>query len=191
MSTPVLHLLAGPNGAGKTTYVDRVLRPVNPLLPFVNADLLAAERWPDSPETHAYEAARMAHGERRRLMEAHRSFITETVFSHPSKLDLVNEALSRGYIVRLWVILVPVEVTLRRVLHRVERGGHSVPAEKVRERYARLWQLVRKATLRADHAQVLDNSLPEKPFRRVATYERGRLIGETTWPSWAPPQMRE
>jgi predicted ABC-type ATPase len=66
---PVLHLLAGPNGAGKTTFVNRVLQPVTHL-PFVNADDIAAREWPEASATHAYEASRLAAGERARLIAA-------------------------------------------------------------------------------------------------------------------------
>lgn len=52
---PVLHILAGPNGAGKTTYVERVLQPSTGLT-FINADVIAAQRWPDAQLEHAYEA---------------------------------------------------------------------------------------------------------------------------------------
>ncbi|WP_244301061.1 AAA family ATPase [Leucobacter insecticola] len=81
---PVIHILAGPNGSGKSTFVDRVLRPATNL-PFVNADVIAAERWPDAQATHAYEASRAAAEERTQLLLTKRSFITKTVFSHPSK----------------------------------------------------------------------------------------------------------
>jgi len=47
MSSPVLHLLAGPNGSGKSTFVAEVLQEVTHL-PFVNADVIAAHRWPDA-----------------------------------------------------------------------------------------------------------------------------------------------
>jgi len=47
VSTAVLHVLAGPNGAGKSTFVNRVLQPVNHL-PFIDAGVIAAERWPES-----------------------------------------------------------------------------------------------------------------------------------------------
>lgn len=182
---PVLHLLAGPNGAGKTTFVERILQPVTHL-PFVNADVIAAERWPHAQAEHAYEASRAAAEARERLLMAGESFITETVFSHPSKVDLVNEAIARGYLVYLHVILVPVEVSVNRVLERVQDGGHSVPEQKIRERYARLWELVGYARSAADRTEFFDNSTAQQPFRRVAVYERGRLMGEAEWPRWTP-----
>ena len=185
MSTPVLHLLAGPNGAGKSTFVVEVLEPVTHL-PFVNADLIAAERWPEAQAAHAYDASRAAAAERSRLMAARASFVTETVFSHPSKVDLVAEATALGYLVHLHVILVPESLAVARVAGRVAQGGHDVPTEKIRGRYARLWPLVTVARDLADRTTFYDNSRAAKPFRVVAGYERGRLVGQPSWPVWAP-----
>lgn len=186
MTTPVLHLLAGPNGSGKSTFADRVLTPVAHL-PFVNADLIAAARWPDAPVEHAYDAARAAADERQRLMSDRTSFVAETVFSHPSKVDLVTQAVGLGYVVHMHVMLVPVELSVLRVLDRVRRGGHEVPEAKIRERYDRLWPLIVAARTAADRTAFYDNSSAAKPFRLVATYERGRETRTPTWPRWVPP----
>lgn len=183
---PILHLLAGPNGAGKSTYVARLLQPVTHL-PFVNADVIAAACWPDAQSERAYEASRAAADERARLLAADKSFITETVFSHPSKLELVDVALARGYLVHLHVILLPVEVAVSRVAERVQHdGGHDVPEVKIRERYERLWDLVAQARKSADRAEFFDNSTAKHPFRRIAEYQHGRLIGDPEWPVWTP-----
>jgi len=161
---PDLYLLAGPNGSGKSTYVYRVLRPVTKL-PFVNAD------------------------ERTRLFTGGRSFITETVFSHPSKIELVEQASRARYLVHLRVILLPVDVAVRRVLERVQDGGHAVPEQKIRERYERLWSLVARAREIADSTEFLDNSTAAARFRRVALYERGLLVNEPSWPEWTPSAL--
>lgn len=67
---PLLHLLAGPNGSGKTTFYEHVLKPVTGL-PFVNADVIAREQWPDADRDYSYEAAKLA-TERREAMIANR-----------------------------------------------------------------------------------------------------------------------
>jgi predicted ABC-type ATPase len=186
--TPVLHLLAGPNGAGKTTFVVHYLRPVTHL-PFVNADVIAAEHWPGEESAHAYEASRAAAEQRLQLIAARRSFITETVFSHPSKVDLVAQASAHGYLVHLHVVMIAAGTPVERVRRRVLSGGHDVPEEKIRERYARLWDLVAQARGVADRATFYDNSSLDAPFRVVATYERGRLIGPADWPAWTPAPL--
>ncbi|WP_414122920.1 zeta toxin family protein [Corynebacterium nuruki] len=185
--TPVLHLLAGPNGAGKSTFVEAVLAPET-YLPFVNADAIAAQRWPDDAEAHAYDASRLAADERARRLAAHESFITETVFSHPSKTDLVRLAGSLDYLVHLHVIMVPLAVSQSRVLERVELGGHSVPPDKVAERYERLWTNLVEARQIADVTRYYDNSSARHPFQTVAQYTRGHLDRTRDWPTWAPTE---
>lgn len=163
----------------------RVVEPVTHL-PFVNADIIASQRWPDAPDEHGHDASLAAARERNRLMVDRTSFITETVFSHRSKIDLVADATALGYLVHFHVMLVPDTLPVRRVAQRVLHGGHDVPEAKIRERYARLWPLVAEARDLADRATFYDNSLARSPFRVVATYERGRLVGEAVWPNWTP-----
>lgn len=188
MSTPVLHLLAGPNGAGKTTFVDRVLVPSTGL-PVVNADRIAAEEWPDEPGEQSYDAARLASARRTLLIVERKSFVTETVFSHQSKVDLVRRAVAAGYLVHLYVILVPADLSVARVAERVRRGGHDVPERKIRERHDRLWTLVAQARDDADRTVFYDNSQARTPFREVARFEAGRLLGVPDWPSWTPETL--
>ena len=132
MSTPVLHVLAGPNGSGKSTFVARVLQPVTHL-PFVNADEIAAERWPGEELEHAYQASRAAADQRRQRLARGESFITETVFSHHSKVALVTQAVALGYLVNLHVMLVPADLAVARVAERVLAGDGSYDALGERE----------------------------------------------------------
>lgn len=188
MSTPVLHLLAGSNGAGKSSFVADVLAP-RVHLRFVNADEIAKERWPGEEMTHAREASQAAAEERSDLLATRTSFIAETVFSHPSKIELVRDAQARGYQVRLHAILIPVDVAVHRVAYRVRHGGHQVPEEKIRSRYERVWPLVAQTCLLADTATVYDNSVARTPFRRVAHFENGVPVGEPGWPTWTPAAL--
>jgi predicted ABC-type ATPase len=187
---PVLHLLAGSNGAGKSTYFTEVLGPATGL-EFVNADLIAAALWPDDPEGNSYEAAAIATELRDRNLAAGKSFVYETVFSHPSKLELVTDALGRGYLVELHVIVIPLPLAETRVRLRQAAGGHGVPAAKIAERYARLWLLVAEAVKLATRAHVYDNSNATEPFRPIASFEHGNLRGAASWPRWAPKALTD
>jgi predicted ABC-type ATPase len=186
---PVLHLVLGPNGAGKSTLYERVIRPTTHL-PFVNADVIAADRWPGEELEHAYEASRAAAEQRDALMAERASFATETVFSHPSKVDLVRAAVGAGYEVTLHLVMVPEDLAVARVGSRVRHGGHDVPEDKVRARWHRLWALAAPAIDIADDAFAYDNSRAADPFRLVATWQSGRLVSEALWPSWAPEALR-
>lgn len=190
MTTPVLYLLAGSNGSGKSTFAEILVTRTR--LPFVNADLIAEQRWPGDRERQAREArtvSALATAERGRMLEAGLSFVTETVFSHESKLDLTRSAIAGGYTVHLHVMLVPVELAIARVADRVSFGGHHVPEAKIRSRYARLWELVAQARGLVDRADFYDNSRIDQPFRRAARYEHGELIGKPTWPAWTPSAL--
>ncbi|MGW0041973.1 zeta toxin family protein [Rhodococcus sp. NPDC003348] len=185
-----LDLVVGPNGAGKSTFVEQRLAPLLPGSVFVNADVIAQDRWPDSAEEHSYEAARIAATIRDALIEQGESFIAETVFSHPSKLELIDRARRAGYVVVLHVVLVPVELSVARVAERVVEGGHRVPEEKIRDRFGRLWSLVVEAIGRVDHASVYDNTAADVT-RIVARFVDGEAVGEISWPVWTPPELTE
>jgi predicted ABC-type ATPase len=180
-----LDLVVGPNGAGKSTFVEFTLAPLLPKSAFVNADEIARQRWPADPAVHAYEAAQIAADTRARLIELRRAFIAETVFSHPSKLELIDSAHAASYTVILHVLLIPEELAVQRVRHRVKAGGHDVPEDKIRQRYQRLWPLVATAITRCDSATVFDNSARKGP-RIVAQMSAGQLVGAPMWPAWAP-----
>lgn len=183
-----LHLVVGPNGSGKTTFVTEFLALELPGFAYVNADEIAKSRWPSDTAAHAYQAARIADETRAHLIAKGRSFIAETVFSHPSKLDLIRSAQEAGYQVVLHVIIVPEELTVRRVAYRVQAGGHDVPEQMIRERYRRLWGLVGRAVSTADRAVVYDNSQLTGPVK-VGESFGGLPIGVATWPDWAPEPL--
>ncbi|BBZ09228.1 hypothetical protein MDOR_33970 [Mycolicibacterium doricum] len=180
-----LDLVVGPNGAGKSTFVTFTLAPLLPRSVFVNADEIARQRWPDDVETHAYEAAGIAAATRSTLVAQRRSFIAETVFSHPSKLDLITAAHAAQYTVVLHVFMVTEDLSVERVRHRVIAGGHSVPEDKIRGRHRRLWDLVERAMTLSDTATVYDNSRREGP-RIVAQFVGRDIVGAPSWPEWTP-----
>lgn len=182
-------LVVGPNGAGKSTFVALTLAPLLPRSVFVNADEIAKQRWPDDPFSHAYDAARIAAETRSRLIELGRSFIAETVFSHPSKLDLVRAARTADYTVVVHVLLIPEDLAVERVERRVRAGGHGVPEDKIRERHRRLWALVATAATASDTATVYDNSRRDGP-RIVARMSGGMAVGSSAWPSWTPEALQ-
>jgi predicted ABC-type ATPase len=144
---------------------------------FVNADEIAKQRWPDDPLSHAYDAARVASETRFRLIELGRSFIAETVFSHPSELNIVQAARAADYTVVVHVLLVPADLVVERVSRRGRVGGQDVPEE------------VATAAAQSDTATVYDNSRREGP-RIVARISGGIAVGSSSWPSWTPESLR-
>lgn len=186
---PVLHVIAGPNGAGKSTFYSEVLGPATHLA-FVNADLIAAQRWPGAETVHAYQAAALATEERAQRFSQRRSFVTETVFSHESKIELLRDAQHAGFHVTLHVVMIPEQLAVARVADRVANGGHHVPEEKIRERFGRLWGLLRVAIASVGEAHIYDNTIAAAPFRLVASFANGHPMAEPVWPSWTPAEIR-
>ena len=184
-----LDLVVGPNGAGKSTFVELTLAPLLPGSVLVNADEIARQRWPDDAGAHAYHAAEVAADTRSKLIALGRSFIAETVFSHPSKLDLIAAANAAHYTAVLHALLIPEDLAVERVKHRVAAGGHDVPEDKTRLRYRRLWAIVADAVALCDTATVYDNSRFTGP-RIVAQLTGGEVIGTPSWPAWTPDVLR-
>ena len=186
MGKPTLFLIAGPNGAGKSTFYDNVLKHgVN--APFINADLIQRDELQDPSMQAAYTAADIAAERRRQCLAQGRDFVSETTFSHPSKLELLREARAAGFrIIIFHISVASAELSVRRVECRVEEGGHPVPEQKIRERYARNQELIRQAVLAADRAFVYDNSALNRPAALAIEFDRGRVVRRASHiPAWA------
>jgi len=183
-----LDLIVGPNGAGKTTLCERVIHPDRPGLPFVNADIIAAARFGDAAARMSYAAAEIAASTRAALIDARLDFCTETVFSHPSKVDLIDAAVAAGYDVVLHVVMVPVELSTRRVAARVVAGGHDVPVDKITARYERIWPNVVAAVHRCRRSAFYDNSQDAGPIE-VAAFRAGLADYPPRWPDWTPDEL--
>jgi predicted ABC-type ATPase len=112
------------------------------------------------------------------------------VFSDPAgdKLEFLKLAERKGYAVVLCFIgLDGPDLSEERVAMRVLQGGHDVPTAKLRARYPRTLANLAKAIKELAHVLVFDNSDMRRPFRKVAVFERGRVIEKhTPLPSWLP-----
>ena len=196
MTHPILHLFAGPNGAGKSTLY-RALVDSGTLdrgLVFVNADLYEQSHLQNIADLQKRsEAAReWADAQREALMEDKLGFVSETVFSHESKLSLVSHAQSLGYHVVLYIVSVnnPQQL-LARVRQRVQEGGHHVPPRRILERYPRTMANLKKAVRLADLALVYDGAEVERGAHSLVAVCKG---AQTTLlvkklPPWATAML--
>nr|WP_070959725.1 zeta toxin family protein [Hyphomonas sp. Mor2] len=182
---PTLFLVAGPNGAGKTTFYETVLK-TRVAAPFINADEIQRDELKDPSMRASYTASQMAADRREALIQKRESFVTETVFSHPSKLDLLAKARAAGFrIIVFHLDIVSGDLAVARVKARISEGGHPVPDDKVRERYARNKALIKRAALMADAAVIYDSSALNAAPRRLAKLVHGRLEWiEFNRPGW-------
>jgi len=183
---PTLFLLAGPNGAGKTTFYETVWRP-RIAAPFINADLIQRDELGRPEPGAAYRAAELAQARREDCIARGESFVTETVFSHPSKLELLRRARHAGFrLIVVHVQLANADLAVARVRARVEEGGHDVPDNKIRACFERSLPLIRTAVLTADRAQVFDGSILNKPHCWLLDLADGRpmRIAPPPRPAW-------
>ena len=180
-----LWVLAGGTGAGKTTFYEQHLKRRG--IPFVNADRIAREVYPEAPEANSYRAAIIAEIIRNRGILDGRSFCFETVFSHPSKVDFLAQAKALGYrIILVLIHLSSADLNKARVSQRVAAGGHQVPSDKVESRIPRTLAHVKQALPLCDHVLVLDNSDPDDPFRHVLSIANGQVHKDVhPLPDWA------
>ncbi len=187
---PVLHLIAGPNGAGKSTLYRYLVQPRYPVLPFVNADLYERDHLAHmaDPLARSQAARAWADATRERLLAEGGSFVSETVFSHPSKLDLLRDARVRGFEVALYVVcLDEPRRLLTRVKQRVQEGGHDVPERKILERYPRTVAHLREAVRLADLALLFDAQEVEAggPFLVASVVGGQAQLQGLRQPRWA------
>jgi predicted ABC-type ATPase len=115
------------------------------------------------------------------MLDHRKRFSFETVFSHPSNLDIMKDAVAAGYKVYLYFVATESpEINVFRVAYRVTQKGHDVPEDKIRERYYRSLSLLHEAAAISYQAFFFDNSNNETPFRLVAHFKK-KTSGKKEW----------
>lgn len=174
-------IVCGSNGAGKSTLIKGTILPQTQGtdIVYINADDWQKKefgQFKNDTDDHAKLAQQWANSERERCLSEGISFITETVFSHPSKIDLLKEAKAKGFRIELYHVHVDsAEKALDRIKTRVQMGGHDVDAEKVKARYKRLTAIITEASQYADKTFVIDNSNDQMPHRAVLKLVNGNV----------------
>jgi predicted ABC-type ATPase len=114
---------------------------------------------------------------RRKLLKERKKFSFETVFSHPSKVDFMREAVNAGYKVYLYFVSTESpDINVFRVKARTMKGGHDVPEYKIRSRYDRSMNFMFEASLVAHRSYFFDNSSAKKDPKVVAQVEKSGLM---------------
>jgi predicted ABC-type ATPase len=149
---PKVVVIAGPNGAGKSTTAPAILRDALEVHEFVNADTIATGLSAFSPESVALAASR--------------------TFAR-----WIKRLQAEGYTFHLVYLCLPtVGLAVERVAERVRRGGHAVPEDVVRRRYARsLDNFFSLYTRFANTWVMVDNSVRSQP-RMIARGSAGRVV---------------
>ncbi|HWQ85412.1 AAA family ATPase [Brevundimonas sp.] len=156
--------MAGPNGSGKST-IYSMLSAEEPSgsIWIINPDELSKriadqEALPLNPDANL-EAVKRIEAWLRASIRAHQTIGVETVLSTPKYRDVVAEARRYGFAVRMiFVFLDEVDLNVERVAIRVEKGGHSVPEDKIRDRRRRSFEQFGWFLKEADRVEAYDNS---------------------------------
>ena len=156
-SPPQAVIIAGPNGSGKSTCATLLL-PKG--MPFVNADVIAAELSGKPGTPGDINAGRLLLGRLSGYEDEHRDFAFETTLATKMLADRVDKWQKEGYQVHLLFFWLPSEdMAVERVAQRVRTGGHSVPEATIRRRYKKGLDLLFSTYLpRVDVWKIYDNS---------------------------------
>ena len=135
--TPNLVVLAGPNGAGKSTVAPSILPGVLGIGHFVNADQIANGLSAFRSADVGIAAGRLMLARLNELAAERAHFAFETTLASRTFAPWIAEQVAHGYAFHLIYLWLPsVEMAIDRVAGRVREGGHAIPEETIRRRYA-------------------------------------------------------
>lgn len=155
----VYTIIAGVNGVGKSSLIG-ILMQINGTLGIII----------DTSNTDEQESMRRIES----CLNSGVNFTQETTLSDIRTLKTVQTAREKGYRINLYYVAVnSADESLRRIENRVRKGGHDIPAEDVKRRFASRFSDLLKVLPYCDTAQFYDN---ENGFRFVAEYRNGALL---------------
>jgi predicted ABC-type ATPase len=180
-----LAVVAGPNGSGKSTIAPALLRDLFGIREFVNADAIALGMSGFDPGAAAIAAGRVMLRRLHDLSDAGEDFAFETTLASRSFAPWIAGLRNEGYSFGLVFLWLPTpEIAIARVRQRAAAGGHDVPEETVRRRYARgLVNFLQIYRPLADQWNLYDNSEPSAPrlVSRGRTNASVEVIDEEAW----------
>jgi len=168
---PCLFVLAGTNGAGKSSLLGALLDQAG--VEYFNPDTAAGQIRQANPGLRPAEANSAAWKEGVRLLAAalrgRLTFALETTLGGTTILGMLEQALAAGIEVRMWYVgLSSPELHIARVRARVQRGGHDIPEERIRERYTKSRLNLIRLLPRLTELRVYDNSADADPAANKA-----------------------
>jgi len=160
---PYLYIISGCNGAGKTTASFTILPEMLKCKEFVNSDEIAKGLSPFNADSIAVavEASRIMYKRIKELIASGATFAMETTLATRSVANLIREAQREGYYVTLlYFWLNTPDLAVERVRMRVETGGHNIPENTIRRRYASgISNLFKLYLPISDYWMITDNSM--------------------------------
>ena len=134
---PQVIVIAGPNGAGKTTLAPFLLRDELRVLEYVNADPIAHGLSGFDPASAELQAGRVMLKRLHELAVLRKTFAFETTLAAKHYAEWVKKLRNEGYAFQLMFLwLQSPELAVQRVRERAHAGGHDVPEQIIRRRFA-------------------------------------------------------
>lgn len=171
-------ILGGVNGVGKSTLAGVLASVTDNFGTLVDADRLTAQCGGNKLEG-GKQAVRLIEG----CIQRGDNFTQETTLSGGKTARTIAKAHENGYFVCLYYVAVSsAEESLSRIANRVRKGGHDIPEEAVRRRFAKRFDDLARILPLVNETVFFDN---ENGFVHVADYRNGRLsvTGEYL-PAW-------
>ena len=182
-SSPRVVIFAGPNGAGKSTHADAILAALG-IDTFVNADYIARGLSGRKTDVVAFEAGRIMLKRLHQLGEAGADFAFESTLASRTFAPFFRTLKAQGYVLAVYYFsLANAQLAVRRVKLRVAMGGHDVPSDVVKRRFARsLNNLFNLYAPLADEWTLFDNSsLPQALTVAAKSADRLTVTETNTW----------
>lgn len=166
---PVFTIVGGVNGAGKSSLSGVLRSCLDDLGVIVDPDKLTAEAGGDE-----YAGGQAAIAKLQGCLAAGVDFTEESTLSGGFARKMARAARAAGYTVRLYYVGInSAEDALQRIANRVAHGGHNIPAQDVRRRFARRFSDLAKLLPLCNEANFYDNN---NGFQLVAIYQSGEIL---------------
>ena len=160
-------IFGGVNGVGKSTLAGVLAAITDDLGTLIDADKLAV------CYGGSLEGGRQAVRLLDECIQRGEDLTWETTLSGSKTARTVAAARENGYFVRLYyVALSSAEESLSRIANRVRKGGHDIPEDMVRRRFAKRFDDLARILPLVDEAVFFDN---ENGFAHIADLDHGKL----------------
>lgn len=171
-------IIGGVNGVGKSSLSGVLSAESSELGVIIDTDKITAENGGDR-----IKGGKIAIERINNCLEKGINFTQETTLSGVRPLKTIQKARELNYFIRLYYVGISSSAeSISRIANRVLKGGHNIPPEDVKRRYAKRFDDLIKILPYCNEAVFFDN---ENGFIEKAEYRNGTLItkGEKI-PEW-------
>lgn len=171
-------IIGGVNGVGKSSLSGVLSAESSELGVIIDTDKITAENGGDR-----IKGGKIAIERINNCLEKGINFTQETTLSGVRTLKTILKARELNYFIRLYYVGISSSAeSISRIANRVLKGGHNIPPEDVKRRYAKRFDDLIKILPYCNEAVFFDN---ENGFIEKAEYRNGTLItkGENI-PEW-------